>query len=297
MERLSPSNPTHDDVEALVRTQDASVSNDAGNPESGRVSVVTNGDGPGVGVPLSLKGKGTAEHSSPFPNTVLVLSDDDMQALLEGRRLRGGNRYRSEGTVIDVRGIHKRIPEDSLPFAISQITRVGSQKGRAALLVHPGESWAFDDRNFCGLRMIRDERHPGGIVRVFSRVLNVHPSKEASSLRRSEPPDADCVVLRTRCRLDNARLWTVSMKINGRTFNDTIPVSCANPTIGRVEALASVLKPLSPESVVIPAEALLLQHLLSDTRVMQVALYDGLDALRQWSWSRVGEAWLVGRRT
>jgi len=218
----------------------------------------------------------------------------DLQALAEGRRLRAGDRYRRAGAVVDIRDLHHHVLEDRLPFAVGQIARVCSVHGRAELLVHPGVSCAFNQVNFPGLRRIGEEPHPDGLVLVYSRIAVAVSSGTAKSRNRSEPPEADCIVLGTRCRPDNARRWSVSVRANGRVSVDIVTTSCANPGIARVEAIASVLKLLSPGSVVIPADGPLLQHLLSDTRVMQVALHDGLDVLRQWSWSRYAEGWLLG---
>lgn len=294
-----PARTTNDAVAGtLVSTQEASCAK-AGSPLNGRMSAADSkdGDGSGAGVtPDHNRGKGAGHRASPR-KTVLSITPADIQALVEGRRLRAGDKYRRAAAVVDVRGLHHHVDEDRLPFAVGQIARVCSVHGRVELLVHPGVSWAFDEANFPGLRRISEEPHPDGLVLVYSRIAVAVPSGTARTMNRIEAPDADCIVLATRCRPDNARRWSVSVKANGRVSIDIVTTSCANTRIARVEAIASVLKLLSPESVVIPADGLLLQHLLSDTRVMQVALHDGLNVLRQWSWSRCDEGWLVGRRT
>jgi len=209
------------------------------------------GDGSGAGVTPDHNRDGAAGHRSPSRNTVLSILPADLQALAEGRRLRPGDRYRRADTVVDVRGLHHHVPEERLPFAIGQVARACSVHGRVELLVHPGESWPFDPANFPGLHKIGEEPHTEGLVLVYSRTAASASMGTAKPLNRSEPPDADVIVLGARCRPDNVRRWSVSVKANGRVSVDVVSTSCANPGIARVEAIASVLKPLSPESVVV----------------------------------------------
>ncbi len=106
----------------------------------------------------------------------------------------------------------------------------------------------------------------------------------------------------SRNRID-CRSWKVTVCLEGRKERICIHVTSPNRDIGKVEAVANVLRDLDVDSVCIPSTGLLRRFLLLTVddrtestwgpRARHVGLADALGVLKRWRWRAAG-SWLLG---
>ena len=265
-----------------------------GGTQYGGMSVPIRGHGSETGVTAGQKDVGRRVHSLPTSPPVLLMepTPEDWNLLVEGRRLRAGDRYRN--AIIDLRDITNHVPARRLPHAVAQLARAASWKGQAKLLVHPGDRWAFVEDNFPSLHRIGVEHHALGKVIVVRRGTEREDSK--GTIRpRPLPPDVETVVLSIRRHRDDARQWSVRLRDGGNEETLSIKTVSTNPSIARLEAISKVLKGKTAATVAMPFDGLAGTVLLGKVqpRTRQVGLADAVRVMRRWRWRRDGE-WLWG---
>jgi hypothetical protein len=172
----------------------------AGVPNGGRMSVPRDGSEAGF-TPGGYEAEEDGHPSSaskPVFATVL-LREEHADALAMGHRLRVGDNYRPAPlvgpgkkqpeqvgrVVLDIRAASDRVPESRRAGAVAQLVRAASNRGRADLLVHPGDGWlpylvALDGDGF---RVRVREEARGVVVAVWKLV-----SQASSPNRKVEAP-------------------------------------------------------------------------------------------------------------
>jgi len=220
----------------------------------------------------------------PVSVSVLV-EDDDIKILVEGRRLKVGNRYR--GCLLDLRNLPDKVPVWRIPHAIRQLTRVSSVNGRAEVLIHPGDAWTVDDKYFPDLKRVRIRNNPLGQVLTLRRETTNH-NKIPSEKTKKKLPDVDIVVLSAHRWSDDARSWTVKILENGEVRSLNVMVTSMNPAIAKLEAMAEILNGHSFKTLAIPAGGFIETILCNGIKSKQVSISGANRSLRQWKWRRVG---------
>jgi len=128
-------------------------------------------------------------------------------------------------------------------------------------------------------------------------VLVAQTKKRDFCSSESLPQEADVAVrsIHAVARANNRH--RITMKVNGNAHTELHDASSPNDTVGALEALAQVLKRF-PDSVV--AVAVDVVPLLQDSDHIEpsnVGIRRALEPLlSNWSWSRAGDDWFVGRR-
>lgn len=222
----------------------------AGEPHDDRVP--TPRCGPDAGDPVGENEADEDRHPSSALTTVfLPVRDEDILALSKGHRLRVGDHYRPHETrsvVIDLRSHEDQVAEWRLPWAARQLVRVSaSAKGQSTVMVRPAGCWLTALRNLeaddgCAVRV--QERSAGLLVVVWKRKLKPRPTR-----RPSPPPPAALVVERFRRASRDPRVWFVSLRRDGTSWQEQHRARSMNPSIGKVEVLASLVERHKPTSM------------------------------------------------
>jgi len=277
-------------VPANTQAPGADGGRQAGDAVNGR-SAASRG-GSGAGVTADLNGREGTDHRPSLPDTVLPIRDDDIKALVEGRKLKAGDHYR--GTIIDCRELSHQIPASRMAHAVQQLCRVGSLHGRVHLLVHPGDDWVNRADVLVDGNVKRCyERAEGSVLRLL-RGTAIHTKRYRPRRSATPPRTTDLVIRAVRWHRDHATSWSVEVENGHGREVLHVRVTSPNPGIGRVEAVAMVLDHHSPVTVAVRATGLLRQLLGEEpVRVRQVGLADGIATIQRWEWTAEG-MWLVG---
>ncbi len=265
----------------------------SGMTSNGRGSVSR--DGSDSGVTLSKKDVGGVGHHIPASEPVLFRPTvEDWNLLTAGRRLPNDGHYRE--CTVDLRELADKVPSNRMPHAIAQLARLASWKGQARFLVHPGDSWVWDEVNFPSLYKLGTKHHPKGMVLTF-RQPTVKTKGEIEPRKvRSAPPEADFVILSARRFRDDARKWSVKLVANGNRQAVTVKTLSPDIPIGRLEAVSRVLVDRPSMKVAMPFSGLVKACLLKTGKPRQVGLADAVKILKRWKWNRNG-GWVVGVTT
>ena len=250
---------------------------------------VVSRDGSGVGVQLGLNdGEGSGHRPSPSV-TVLPVRAEDIGVLRQGRRLRVDNHYR--GKVVDLRGIHDHLPTWRHRHSIQQLARVASVRGRAQFLIHPCDDW---DDAFSSIHVMREVQRSDGVVMDVRQVgFDDSDGRKKRGNRMPPPTDVEVVVWCVRRSRANTRRWHVTLSEDSFRSTLSVEATCWEKTIGRLEALAGALLHRTGSTVAVRAERPIVQYLLKDITVRQVALLDAVTTLDRWRWEKIDD-WLLG---
>ena len=290
-------------LDAGKTTHDQPTGQGAGLPSDGRVS--TPRGGPGAGCPTGANEVEADGHPVSTSDNVFAMSisQADVAELALGHRLRVGDHYRpvlkegEEGTMphlIDLRGTASSIPAWRQEWAIRQVLRVTSVKGRSGLLVHPIGGWLHILRALDGDGYrVKTGEDPRGIV---ATVWKLPGMGEAAKPPIELPPEAEVIVEQLRRSALDHRDWSAKVRTTATTDWQRFPVRCSNSMIARVEVLAQLVDQEKPASIAVPDRGGLGRLLRQTRRAKQVDLHRAIEALAGWGVVSSPPGWLLLRR-
>lgn len=231
-----------------------------------------------------------------------IRSPDILPNIFCPGRLAFGNKYKT--SILDLTKLAPVIGNDvavgSIVQCVNRLIRMVRLDNQAEVIIDPTEAWTaiptvLGNANDSVYTRKSFKFQSDGTVII---VLVARTQKREPGRSDAVPQEADVVVRSIRA-VDRVNYhYKITLAVHGTVCTGFYDASSPNDTVGALEALAYVLKRF-PDSLV--AVAVDVVQLLQDSDHIEpsnVGIRRALKpVLRQWSWSRVGEAWLVGRRT
>lgn len=263
------------------------------------------------------KSEGAGDLACPLTSSVSQIADEDLRALMDRRRLRGGDDYRKK--VVDVRPLIGLRQNNKL-WALQQVSRKASHHGIAKLLVDPRDRVVFSPDGIGGrmdphwkridVTVTPHEDGTGVVLKLRRRLPEPTPAPRAPTT----PPSAPFVVWGISPSREHTRAVVVDIDDGEGRRRELVEGIGVNASVARLEGLAEILRKYRPTKIAVRHSPILGRMLLpiphdspspdpppeghghgyAGDRLRLVPLHKAMTEIKSWHWER-RKGWIVGK--